>query len=82
MIKLETLIPVLLLELGRPTILVKCGVGDLGQHYVKSYYAWEQITHDNWKLYNLLLSCSMIRKVTLTASVLTVQCVGDSVLTA
>ena len=42
-------------------------MGDRGQHHVKSYYTWEQIAHDNLKLYGLLLDSKMSQKATLTA---------------
>ena len=42
-------------------------MGDRGQHHVKSYYTWDQITRDNLTLYDSLLGSNVSQKVAITA---------------
>ena len=42
-------------------------MGDRGQHHVKSYYTWDQITRDNLNLYNSLIGTNVNQKVAITA---------------
>ena len=42
-------------------------MGDRGQHHVKTFYTWDQITRDNLNLYNSLLGSNVSQKVAITA---------------